>query len=147
MSGIGTGISDIGSGISSLFSAGGAADEASAYTTAASIAEENVMLTNRSTAIQEQQEQRQITQAIGTEQTDVAGAGMTSGGSASDLMRSSLQQGALSKQLIANQGEITAQGYAYQSSAYTGQAKAASAQSKGDTAGGILGIVGGLFGL
>lgn len=138
------GFEDLGSAVTDLFSAQGSKQAGAAYGKAATIAEQNELLTQRSTAIQEQQEQRTITQALGTEQAGVSGVGFTSGGSALDLLRSSAQQGALSKQLIANQGEITAQGFAQQAAAYTGQEQAAQTAAKGQAGGGILGAVAGI---
>lgn len=145
MSGYGTGLEDIGSGIADLFGMQGSNEGAKAYKQAASIAQSNEAITNRSTAIQQFQENQTITKAIGTEQAGVAGAGFTNDGSAADLLRSSQQQAALSKQLIANQGEITAQGFASQASAYEGQASAASAAAKGQGVGGLLGVAAGVF--
>lgn len=142
MSGIGSAISDLGGAVSDIFGAEGSSDAASAYKTEASIAQQNELITQRSTAIQEQQEQRTITQAEGTTAAGVAGGGMTSGGSALYLMRSNVQQGALSKQLITNQGEITAQGYAEQAAAATGQANSAQTAAAGKSAGALGGVLG-----
>lgn len=142
--GIGGAITDVSGAVGDLFAAEGDAQSAAAYGQEQQIALQNEAITKRSTAITEQQEQRTITQAEGTTSAGVAGAGMTAGGSALYLMRSNVQQGALSKQLIANQGEITAQGYAEQAVAAGGQeasAKAAAAGQEAGAAGGILGAV------
>lgn len=142
MADFGTAISDFGGAVGDLFGAAGSKQASSAYTTAAKIAEQNKALTERSTAITEQQQNIQTFKVLGTEQADVAGAGFTAGGTAGDLLRASAQQAALSKQLIQNQGEITAGGYEQQAQAYQGQAQAAQTQSKGQAAGGVLGILG-----
>lgn len=134
----GSTLSSFGGAVSDLFSAAGSEQASNAYSEAASIAESNEAITKNSTQIQEQQQQVAIYKALGTESADVAGAGFTSGGSAGDLMRASAQQAALSKQLIQNQGEITAQGYAEQANAYQGQASAAATQAAGQGIGGIL---------
>lgn len=150
MADIGTAIGDFGGAVSDLFGSAGSSQAASSYSKAAQIAQTNEALTLRSTAVQEQQEDIQTYKVLGTESADVAGAGFTQGGSAGDLMRSSANQAALSKQLIENQGQITAQGYAEQANAYEGQASAAQTQSKGQAAGGILGAISGIasiFGL
>lgn len=144
MSSIGTGLSSIGGAVSDLFASEGSGSAASAYSQAATIATQNEQLTQRSTAIQEQQAGIQTYQALGTEQADVAGAGMTAGGTAGSLLRASGSQAALSKQLIENQGQVTSQGYAYQASAYAGQAEAAQAQKEGQVAGGVLSAAGGI---
>ncbi len=141
---------DFGAAANDLFSSAGSAQSAQSYGQAATIAQENVGITERGTAITEAQTQRSIIQATGSEAADVAGAGQTAGGSSLYLMRSSLQQGALQKQLVQTQGDITAQGFQQQATAYTGQEQAAKTQSKGQAAGGLLGIVGGalsIFGL
>lgn len=134
-----SGIGDIGGAVSDIFSAAGALAEASAYGEASSIASSNALLTLRSGQIQEQQEGIAITKALGGEKASTAGAGFVNGsGSATDLLRSSTQQGALSKQLLSNQTEITAQGYEQQAAAYKGQEKAANMQAAGDAVGGVL---------
>ena len=125
---------DRGSAAADLLTATGADEASSAYTTAASIAASNEALTQRGGQIQQEQEQRTITQALGTESADVAGAGFKNSGSALYLMKSSLQQGALAKQLISNSTEITAQGFAQQDVAYTGQATAATTQAAAERA-------------
>lgn len=138
MANIGSGLGMLGGAVSDLFGSSGSSQAAGAYGKAAQIAEFNKALTLRSTAIQEKQQDIQTYKVLGTEAADVAGAGFTSGGTAGDLMRASAQQAALSKQLIQNQGEITAQGFEEQAAAYTGQQQAAQTQSKGQAAGGIL---------
>lgn len=151
MADIGNAISDFGGAVSDLFGAAGSSQAASAYGTAASIAEKNKALTLRSTAIQEQQQGIQTFKVLGAEQAETAGAGFsTVGGSAGDLLRASAQQAALSKQLIENQGQITAEGFEQQAQAYLGQQQAAQTQSKGQGIGGLLkGALGvaSLFGL
>lgn len=140
---------DVGGAVSDLFGAKGSQKAGDAYGKAATIAEQNKALTLRSTAIQEQQAAEQTYQVLGAEKASTAGAGFTAGGSAGDLMRSSASQAALSKQLIQNQGEITAQGYEQQAQAYTGQqqssemeANAQKAAGAGKAASGVLGAIG-----
>lgn len=147
MADFGAASSDIGGAVSDLFSAFGAKKAASAYGTAASIAFSNEALTRRSTAITLQQKDIETYKVLGAENADVAGAGFTAGGSAGDLMRASAQQASLSKQLIQNQGEITAQGYEEQAQAYKGQQQAADAQATGSGIGGILKGVAGIAAL
>ncbi len=141
------GFGDIGGAVSDLFGAEGSKQAAGAYDKAAQIALGNEALTRRSTAIQEQQQDIQTYKIIGSENTEVAGAGFQQSGTAGDLLRSSAQQAALSKQLINTQGEITAQGYEQQAQAYEGQAAASKTQAKGQTAGGLLSAVSGVASL
>ncbi len=134
---------DLGGAVSSLFGAVGSEQAASAYTTAAKIASSNSDITLRSGQIQAGQEARTVYQGIGSEKATTAAAGFdTSSGSAGDLLRSSVQQGALAKQLIVNQSEITAQGFQQQAAAYEGQAAASKTASTGGFLGGVLKIAG-----
>lgn len=149
MSDIGEIFGDVGGAVSDLFGASGSEQAGAAYGTAAEIAQQNEALTLRSTAIQEQQASQQTYQAISGEKASTAAAGFdVNSGSAGDLLRASAKQAALSKQLIQNQGQITAQGYAQQSAAYVGQEQAAQSEAnaqKGSgaakAASGILGVV------
>ena len=131
-------VSELGGAVDDLFGMFGSKKAASSYDKAASIAEGEKAITLRSGAIQQQQEDQSIIQAIGGEQASVAGAGFTQGGSAGDLMRMSVQKGALNKQLLANQTEITAQGFEQQAQAYHGQEEAANVKAGGQGIGGLL---------
>lgn len=139
-------IGDFGQAAGDLLASEGSFASADAYGTASDIATKNAALTKRSGAIQLQQENVAITKAIGGEAASTSGAGFNnSGGTAVDLLHSSVQQGALSRQLISNQTEITAQGYEQQASAYTGQQKAADAQGQAQQAQGAASAVSGIF--
>lgn len=138
---------DLGGAVSDIFGAAGAMSSASAYETAAKIASSNADITLRSGQIQAEQEQRTVFQALGAEKATTAGAGFnTTSGSAGDLLRSSVQQGALAKQLIVNQSEITAQGFEQQAAAYKGQAGAAKTSAGGGILGGLIKVAG-IFGI
>ena len=148
MSDIGQAFGDFGGAVSDIFGAEGSQQAGSAYGTAATIAQENAALTLRSTAIQEQQATQQTYKVLGTEQADTSAAGFNaSSGSAGDLLRASASQAALTKQLIQNQGEVTATGYQQQAAAYEGQKQAAQTQSEGQGVGGLLGIAAGVLSL
>jgi hypothetical protein len=134
--------SDPGGAVSDLFGAFGSLQAASAYGKASKLAANNAAITRASTAITQQQEARTITQALGAEDAAVAGAGLQQSGTALDLMRSSVQQSSLAKQLITNQGEITATSYDQQSAAYKAQEKGANTQAMGQGIGGVLKMVG-----
>lgn len=110
----------------------GDALEAQNYGDAAAFATQNVAFTQTATEIKEAQQQRQVTQALGTEQADVAGAGFASSGSALDLLRDSASQGALSKAVLQQQGEITEAGYTEEAKSYTNMSQAADFAVQGD---------------
>ena len=147
MSGIGDIIGDVGGAVSDLFGAEGSNKAGEAYGTAADIATKNAALTLRSGQIQQQQEDIQLNKTIGGENAETAGAGFSNSGSALLLMRSSVQQGALAKQLISNQTQITAQGYDQQAAAYKGQQQGAQLQAKAQEGSGIGNAVSGVLGV
>lgn len=94
--------------------------EAGNYDLASTLAKQNEKFTEQSTAVKQTMADRARYMGIGTETTDIAGAGFDTGsGSALDLLRLSAQQGALQKQLIGQQGLITEAGYTEQATAYT----------------------------
>lgn len=99
--------------------------EAQNYDLAASLAGENAEFTKQSTAIKETQAQREIYLGLGKTESDVAGAGFQMSGSALDILRMGASQGALTKQVIGQQGLITEAGYQEQQQAYTNMAGAA----------------------
>lgn len=137
---------DIGGAVSDLFAADadrtkaqadivksqGDALEAANYGEAADFATQNVGYTQQATQLKEVQQQRQITQTLGTQQAQVAGAGFASSGSALDLLRDSAAQGALSKAVLGNQGLITEAGYQEEAQSYTNMSKAADFAVQGD---------------
>jgi len=138
--GIGT-ISSIGSAASDLFSIGahrtkaeGLRLEAGNYDAAAGFADENAEFTRVSTAIKQYQLDRNISQTIGGQAADVAGAGFAASGSALDLMRDSAREGELAKAVGAQQGLITEEGYKVQGQTYRNMGAAArlAAQSEDD---------------
>lgn len=133
-----SGLGGLGGAVSTLFGAAGDAAEASAYGQAAKLASQNAQIAQESTAIQETQAQRQIFKVIGGQQAEVGGAGMLQSGSAQDLLRASASQGSLQKQLIQQQGAITAAGYQEEAAAYKGMQGAAKAASSGGIFGGLL---------
>lgn len=125
------GFSDLGGAVSNLFGAIGSAKSASSYTEAATLADQQAQIAAQSTRIQETQQQRQIYQTVSAGEAVAAGNGLTTGGSAGDILRNSAQQGALAKQLTAAQGQITQTGYEQQAGAYRGMASAAKSSSEG----------------
>ena len=73
-----------------------------------------------------------MTQAIGGQQAEVAGAGFASSGSALDLLRDSDSQGALGKAVLQQQGVITEAGYTEEANSYTRMSQAANYAVQGD---------------
>jgi hypothetical protein len=88
------------------------------YLAASKLARQNEQFTEEFTSMQQTMADRQIYQGLGTTKADIAGAGFAESGSALDLLRDSAAQGALQKQIIGRQGEITEAGYTEQAQAY-----------------------------
>lgn len=132
----------ISGGISSIFGAIGDLSEAGAYKKAATIADQNAALEAESTSIQQSQESRKVFQTLGAQASQVAGAGLTAGGSSLDVLRSSVQQGSLQKQLIGLQGAVQENSFKQEASAYQGMEGAANAAAGGGILGGIVKFAG-----
>jgi len=130
-----TAAQDIAQGQAQGIIAQGDQAESNAYLQAGAVADTNARLARASAGIQSAQEDRNIYKAVGGQQSDIAGAGFGSGNSGTSslfLMADSVHQGALAKQLIGVQGEITAGGFQQQSLA--AQAESAAAAAAGGAA-------------
>src|SRR5271166_3159128 len=103
----------------------GAAQEASSYSAAQAISDQNARLALVSGGIQTIQQQRLLQQTVGGIRADIAGSGLQNAGNAAFLLRDSLRQGMLESQLIGTQAQITAGGYKEQSAASAIEAAAA----------------------
>ena len=136
------GTPNIGGAVSGLFSSIGDMQAANEYSTEATIEGQNATIATASGKIQGQMTQRNITLATGTEEATTAAGGFSNSGSGGDLMRASLEQGALAKSLVANQSAITVLGYQEKQAAAKAQEKAANTKAIG----GIIGSVASLFG-
>jgi hypothetical protein len=123
--GITTGVSDIFAGFGDEAKAKMDLDEQQEYQLASRLATQNEQFTQMSTAIQEAQESREITQALGKTTAQVAGAGFAESGSAIDILRSGAQQGAQAQAVLSEQGLITEAGYKEQAQSYDLMASAA----------------------
>jgi hypothetical protein len=150
----GTGVSDLFGAQASKITAQGDWAAAQSYTAAAGIARKNESLTNLSTEIQEAQTNRKVLQTIGGQTAAEGAANVGQGGSAGDLLRESMQQGALAKTLVQTQGAIKANAFEEQALAYTSMSTAAKAASnaadeaaKGQTFGAAFSFAGGALGL
>lgn len=134
--------SGIGGAVSDLFAAQGDQAEAEQYTLASQYASQEAQFTKAGEDITKAQAQRQILQAVGTEKAGYAGSGLTLGGSAGDVLRSSAQQGALTKAVIGTQASETALGYTEEAKSYDIMAEAAKSAASGAGIGAVLQGVG-----
>lgn len=143
--------SDIFSGftadMSAQIKAGGDLAEAQSYEMAAGLALQNEAFTKTATAVKTAQNDREVYQTISSQQAGVAGGGLAASGSALDLLRDSASQGALSHEIIGQQGLITEAGYQEQHDSYINMANALrQAAAKESELGGMSGIFGGITG-
>lgn len=136
------GFGDLGGAVSSIFGGIGELKSAKGYTQAAGYARINAEIAQQTANIQEAMTARKSYQTIGGQQADVAGAGLASSGSATDLLRSSAEQASLTKQLVVKQGAINVMGYQAEASSYDAMAAAAKSAGEGGILGGIMKGVG-----
>lgn len=136
------GFADIGGAVSDIFGAIGQEQSAKGYKQAAQFAEENAGIAQQSANIQGLMAQRQVFKTIGGQQADIGGSGLAASGSATDLLRSSVSQGALTKQLVADQGAINVLGYQAEAASYNSMASAAKSSAAGGFLGSALKIAG-----
>jgi hypothetical protein len=161
MAGVGSALGFFGTAVQDLFAAGGAQatseglQMASAdYTRAAQFSYENAHIAGIQGAVQATQLSRQIALVGGKVSAGVAGAGGTEGGSAGDILRSSVTEGGLASAGLAIKTQMTVEGYKQQGLSYTSQAAQASLNAeaaKGKASGAMWGaafnVAGGLFAL
>lgn len=133
--------SGVGGAVSDLFAAQGSKLAGQQYGMAAAASEQAARDTELSTGIQLVQADRNILQTIGGERADTAGAGFSMSGSAGDLLRMSASNGALTKQLISEQGNMTAAGYRSQEQSYQTQQSGAKTEQWGNLIGAGLNVV------
>jgi hypothetical protein len=107
--------------------------EGQEYDLAAAFPRQNVAYTERSTAIQSMQLDRDITATIGGVRADVAASGLKESGSAIYLLADSARQGALAHQVLSEQGAITEAGYQEQAQSYDVMSAAARMAAGGET--------------
>lgn len=107
------------------FKAKGSRIEAQEYDLARQLALENAQFAKTSTELKQFQTQRTIYQTLGQQRADVASSGFAASGSALDIMRSSAEQGALTKAVVGQQGLIEEAGYKEQADSYSLMAQAA----------------------
>jgi len=97
------------------------------------------------TGIKEVAANRALYQVTGAASAAIAQSGLKNSGSASEVMRSTAQQGAVTKALIALQGKIDYSSYMAMSKAAQAQADAASSGGWMSAIGGIVGTIGSLM--
>lgn len=120
--------------------------EANSYRTARNYANQNATIAREAGDIRLEQTGRQIYRTLGAQSASYAGAGLSGGGSADSVLRSSVSQGALEKAIVNEQTQINVTGYKAQAAQFSGMASAADAAAVGSVAAGIGGIFG-AFGL
>jgi hypothetical protein len=119
-------VSDIGGGVSDLFSAQGDLAkqqndylEGQEYGLAGNLASQNSAYTEQSTAIKLAQQNRELLLNLGGQKADTAAGGFAASGSSLDLLRDSAAQGSIVQQTLAKQGQITEAGYQEQAQSYS----------------------------
>lgn len=99
--------------------------QAEQYDLAREYSLQNKQFAETSTAIKSLQTQRSVESVIGQQQADVAAGGFAAKGTALDLLRDSMSQGALTKAVVEQQGLIEEAGYQQQADSYAIMAKSA----------------------
>lgn len=107
--------------------------EATSYGQASTLAEQNAAYTTAATNISLAQGQRQIYQTIGGVKAGAAGSGLTTGGTAGDILRMSAQQGALNQAVTPSQGQIQVAEHQEQAQSYTAMQQSAELASQEQT--------------
>lgn len=92
--------------------------EGESYGLAATLAERNAKFAEESTGIKLLQSERAIYRGVGTTEAGIAGSGLAESGSALDLLASGASEGALSQQVLGQQGLIDEAGFEQQAASY-----------------------------
>jgi hypothetical protein len=124
-------VSDLFSAIGDQYKAQGDLIEQDMYTSDAALATQNAQFTQTSTAIKLAQQSRAQFQSQSETEANVASAGFAQSGSSLDILANNASQGALTQQVLQQQGLITEEGYTEQATAYTDQANAEGVAAKG----------------
>jgi hypothetical protein len=102
------------------------------YDLAATYADQNVFYTAASTRIKQMQADREFFKTMGSQETGIASSGFADSGSSLDIMLDSASGGALTRQVIKQQGMITEAGYQQQGDSYRNMSAAARFAVQGD---------------
>ena len=113
---------DIFAGVAFGYQAEGKRLEAGNYDQAAAFSDQNAMFTRNSTKVKQYQADRALEKSVGGAEADIAGAGFTESGSALDILRESMSQGAMQRALLGQQGAIQEAGYLEQARSYRAMA-------------------------
>lgn len=140
-------VSDLFTGLGDFASAKGYKKEAKAYGQAQLYAEQNAVIAQEAGAIKLDQTGRRIYRVLGAQQAEYAGAGLTGGGSAQEVMRSSISQGALDKAIVNEQTQINVTGYKEEAQQFAALKAGAQAAATAATASGIGNLISGGLGL
>jgi len=130
-------VSDLFGGFAAETKAKGNRLQAEQYDLAGKLALQNKQFSETSTAIKEQQTQRSVESVTGQQQADVAASGFASAGSALDLLRDSMSQGALTKAVVGQQGLIEEAGFQEQADSYAIMAQSARLAAKAEETAGV----------
>jgi hypothetical protein len=133
-SGVFTGI---GGAVADIFGAKGYKAEAASYVKARDFSKQSGNLVQAATAIKETQQQRELYKVVGSQQAGYAASGVAMAGSALDILRSSMAEGELDRQLIRTQGLVDKNAFDAEAAAYQGQADAAKQAGKAKKASGV----------
>lgn len=98
--------------------------EADLYDESALFTRQNERIARNSTEIKLLQEDRKIMRTMGGQAADVAASGFASSGSALDILRASAAEGALTKQVLGQQGLIEETALEHQAESYDVMARA-----------------------
>lgn len=109
----------------SRFSALGAGIEAEAYGTAAGIAEENARTEQIAESVRQVQITKEVDRTVGSIKAATAANGFIQGGSALDIMASTMREGYLSQQISGMQSQQAERGHLEQQAAAQGEMAAA----------------------
>lgn len=147
----GSAIGSFGQAAGDLLTQQGYYKSAQKYTEAGNMEASNARIAKSSGEIQKLQQQRELYKMNSGTVAAAAGAGLSTSGSMSDVIRSSTSQGSLQQALTRAQTQININSHNAQSEAYyseadqaTSQGNAAGSRSGFDMMSGIAGVVGGL---
>ena len=136
--GVAAGLGAAGDLFQGIFGAVGDLAEAKAYKQAAAFSHQNAIISREAGDIKLEQTGRQIFRTIGQQEAGYASAGLTGGGSAQEVLRSSVSQGALEKAIVNEQAQININGYLSQEAQFKGMASASKAAAGGSFLGGLF---------
>ncbi len=131
-SNLGGAVSDLFAADADRFKAQGAAFEKQNYDLAATLADQNAQYTEWTTNVKAQMADRTTYQALGSATAAIANSGLSTSGSALDILHESAANGALAKENATTQGNITEAGYQEQAQSYRNMSQAAQVAIEAD---------------